>query len=75
MKIGAVSAELCEQVKRNKKSAVPGSPQVPQWCSIRVAPATVKDAAADLSAAGAERVALRLRLQNVRPREEGRSSV
>jgi hypothetical protein len=30
-KIGAVSAELCEQVKRNrKKSAVPRLPQVPQ---------------------------------------------
>ena len=33
------------------------------------------DAAADLGAAGAERVALRLRLQNLEPKEEGRSSV
>jgi hypothetical protein len=33
------------------------------------------DAAADLCAATAERVALRLRLQNLWPREEDRSSV
>jgi len=33
------------------------------------------DASADLCAAGAERVALRLRLQNLELREEGRSSV
>ena len=33
------------------------------------------DAAADLGAAGADRVALRLRLQNLEPKEEGRSSV
>ena len=32
-------------------------------------------AAADLCTAGAERVALRLRLQNLGPRQEGRSSV
>ena len=33
------------------------------------------DAAADLGAAGTERVALRLRLKNLEPKEEGRSSV
>ena len=33
------------------------------------------DAAPDLVAAGAERIVLRLRLQNLGPREEGRSSV
>src|SRR6266566_6786850 len=42
-KVGAVSAELCEQVKRNRKKSVASrSPQIPQWCSIRVAPATVR---------------------------------
>jgi hypothetical protein len=40
------------------------------------APAAVwPDAAADLGAAGAERVAHRLRLQNLGPREDGRSGV
>ena len=33
------------------------------------------DAAADLGATGAERVAHRLRLQNLEPKEKGRSSV
>ena len=40
------------------------------------APAAVwPDASADLGSAGGERVALRLRLQNLGPREEGRSGV
>ena len=43
-------------------------------CSLREADAW-PDASADLCAAGAERVALRLRLQNLGPSEEGRSTV
>jgi len=39
-----VSAELCEQVKRNRKNQSSRSPLVQQWCSIRVAPATVNAA-------------------------------
>jgi len=42
LRVRAVSAEPCEQVTRNRKKPVASrSPQVPQWCRIRVAPATV----------------------------------
>jgi len=42
-KIGAVSAELFEQIKGTEKISRVASPQAPQWCSIRVAAQKVFD--------------------------------